>query len=232
MTRPWTIPTTMWENGEAWIIGGGSSIPHQFGIPEEVINEVATGASPMSKYSPYMKAIHSKNVVGVNVAYKLGNWIKVALFCDSAFWRNEHEQFMKFPNLKVTDCGSLNIRGKNIKGLKRLDRNYQSTGLSVNPTEIRWNFNSGAAAINFCTLAGAKRIILLGFDCTMVEGRTHFHEGEKAYATPTVDRTFKKFLSRYDAIATDAKKLGVEIINANPDSAITQFKKVDLKDIL
>jgi hypothetical protein len=36
----------------------------------------------------------------------------------------------------------------------------------------------------------------------------------------------------YPLIAKDAKKMGVEIINVNPDSAITVFPKLELKDIL
>ena len=35
-----------------------------------------------------------------------------------------------------------------------------------------------------------------------------------------------------DQIARDAKRLGIEIVNLNPDSAIVQFRKVSLKEFL
>ena len=48
----------------------------------------------------------------------------------------------------------------------------------------------------------------------------------------TVGGTFKKHLEGFPSIARDAKKLGIEILNANPNSAIEDFRKVTLKDIL
>ena len=36
----------------------------------------------------------------------------------------------------------------------------------------------------------------------------------------------------FSKIAQDAKRLGIEIINASPDSKIKAFKKVPVKDLL
>lgn len=225
----------MWEGGEAWVIGGGTSIPRQFGVSEEIIESVNAGSSPLSVYSEYFKAIHDKNVVGVNVAFKLGGWISAMYFCDSGFWKCHHDELINFKNLKVTDVSSLprHLRELAIKhNVKRLQRNYARNGLSSNPSQINWNYNSGAAAINFAALAGAKRIYLLGFDCQLEEGRSHWHQGEMLYTKPSNKRVFNRFLEMYPLIAKDAKKMGVEIINVNPDSAITVFPKLELKDIL
>ena len=70
----WSVPR-MWEEGDVWILGGGPSVPRQFGIPEKVVQDVINGISPPSVYSPYMKALHDKHVIGINVAYLIGNWI-------------------------------------------------------------------------------------------------------------------------------------------------------------
>ena len=35
----WFVPR-MWNDGECWILGGGSSLPRQFGVPESVIEKV------------------------------------------------------------------------------------------------------------------------------------------------------------------------------------------------
>ena len=43
---------------------------------------------------------------------------------------------------------------------------------------------------------------------------------------------FHKHLRGFPQIARDAKRMGVEILNASPDSAIECFRKVTVKEIL
>ena len=72
----WSVPP-IWDGGEVWILGGGSSVPKQFGIPEEIIEKVVNGELPPSAYSPYMEAIHNKHVIGINVSFLIGTWIPI-----------------------------------------------------------------------------------------------------------------------------------------------------------
>ena len=57
----WFVPR-MWEDGECWIIGGGYSLPRQFGIPKKVIQDVMSLKKPVSAYSPYLEEIHGKHM--------------------------------------------------------------------------------------------------------------------------------------------------------------------------
>jgi hypothetical protein len=43
---------------------------------------------------------------------------------------------------------------------------------------------------------------------------------------------FHKHLHGFPEIAKDAKRMGVTILNASPDSAIECFKKVNVKDLI
>lgn len=229
MPIPWSIPR-MWEGGDCWIIGGGSSMPRQFGISESVIENVNSETDPVSVYSDYLSELHDKNVIGVNVAFMLGKWISVLYFCDSVFYRTYREDINNFRNLKVT-CVNHMPRPiiHTTRNIKRMTRD-NGPGLSNNSRKIKWNHNSGAAAINFATLAGAKRILLLGFDMIAIEDRTHWHSG--FYKNPTTKTGFKRFMRGFPQIAADAKQRNIEILNVSLDSVLKDFQKVELKDVL
>lgn len=233
ITEHWKVPK-MWKGGDCWIIGGGLSMPRQFGVPEDVIEQVNNQQTSISVYSQYMSELHYRNVIGVNVAFLLGSWISVLYFCDGSFYRNYRKDILRFSNIKATcvnhlprsgiDSGEINV----IKRLKR-DTRY---GLSTRADIICWNHNSGGAAINFATLAGVKRVLLLGFDMKWVDNKTHWHHGLPGYQKPQIPATYRKFLRSFPAIAEDAKRNRVEILNVNTDSAIKQFPQVQLKDVL
>lgn len=227
MTVYWTIPK-MW-NGDCWIIGGGTSMLHQFGIPSDIISKVEKKELPLSAYSEYLSPLHSKTVISTNVAFMLGEWITATYFCDAQFFRNYKNDLLKFRNLKITCVNHIDRHLlPETTNIKRLKRDYKP-GLSFRPDTIAWNKNSGAAAINLAVLAGAKRILLLGFDMRLQEGRTHWHN---VYSMKTPNPSFKRFLERYPEIAKDAKKAGVEILNISPDSALDCFPKLSLKEVL
>lgn len=223
----WKVPK-IWEGGEVWIIGGGPSIPKQFDVPESVIQKVMQGASP-SLYSPYMEPIHNKHVIGVNAAFLIGDWIDMCFFGDNSFFKCYYKQLARFPGLKITSQAK--YIGEEVKWIKVLPRNKKKpVGISDNPKTISWNSNSGAAAISIATNAGAKRIILLGFDMNLIDGRQWWHT---VYGKPArKNLPFPRHMKGFPQIAKDAKKRGIEIINANPNSAVTEFKKVNVKDIL
>lgn len=236
MSRPvgnWVVPR-MWEGGECWILGGGSSLPRQFGVPDEVIQKVMTNELPKSTYSSYFKEIHNKHVIGVNVAFQLGDWISMMYFGDLPFYRNYMLQLHEFHNLKVTDTGNLPQQPEliqNHKNIKKLKRDMRS-GISEYQDTLRWNHHSGGGAINLAALTGVKRILLLGFDMKPSGDVTHWHAGGPGYYKPTVQKSFDRFLMSFPKIAEDAKRLHIEILNVSMESAITVFPKVQLKEIL
>ncbi len=227
----WSVPK-MWDGGDCWIIGGGVSMPRQFGIPESVIEGVSSRQAPVSVYSDYLSQLHNKNVIGVNISFMLGDWVSVLYFCDTSFYRVYHKEINAFHNLKVTCVNHLpRTMLPSTRNIKRLRRDMRK-GLGRDPGLIQWNYNSGVAAMNFATHAGVKRIILLGFDMKPLEGKTHYHSGIRNYRNSTVPATFRKFLRSFPNVATDAKKMKVEILNVSPESALTCFRKVKLEELL
>lgn len=223
----WKVPRA-WENGTAIIIGGGPSIVKQFNIPETVVQDVFTGKSTPAVYSPYLEQIHSSHVIAVNVAYKMGNWVDVVFFGDYSTWQEDKVNLIQFKGLRVS-CAKELHNDNRIKWLEMDSRKRH--GITNNPEMVSWNQNSGAASINLAVHLGVKRIILLGFDMNLDTNKNqHWH---KFYTTPEkrVYADFKKHLIGFSEIKRDLDLLGIEIINANPDSAITNFTKMAFNEI-
>lgn len=229
----WRIPR-IWEGGDVWIIGGGPSMPRQFDVPETIIQKVCNGTLPPSAYSPYMKGIHKKHIIGVNMAYKIGTWIDMIIFGDSGFYLKERTELCKFPGIKV----SCHPDSRNESWIKYVGRDSSHIrGISTQSNAISWNSNTGAAAISLAVHTGAKRIILLGFDMN-IDGQNmqHWHN---LYGKGPVDDDrrrqrlpFGRHMLGFPTIEEDARRLGVEIINASPDSAIKCFPKMTVKEFL
>lgn len=223
----WAAPR-MWDGGRCFIIGGGPSMPPQFGIPDEIVAGVRSGVFGPDAYSPFMDPIHGEHVIGVNNAYQIGAWIDVCLFGDCGWYLVHREKLAKWPNLKVGCCfgGPSYLDPDGIKYLPR-DK-AKKVGIGANPYKLSWGYNSGTAAINLAAHFGVSQIILLGFDMSYPGPTiTHWHKGHGNQR-----KSFKRFLRGFPAIAADAETLGIEILNMSPDSSITQFRKVSLKEVL
>jgi hypothetical protein len=229
----WIIPR-MWDGADVWIIGGGPSLPKQFGIPNKVVQSVISGSALPSVYSPYMEALHNKHVIGINVAFLIGDWIDMVFFGDGNFFLQNFEKLAAFPGLKVS-CDSKSVKYGWVKNMAR-DGN-KNLGLTTKPGYVSWNFNSGCAAINVAANAGAKRIILLGFDMKLDNSNLQYWHDLYGKGTEMTERRlmglpFERHLRGFPAIAADAKARGIEILNGSPDSAIEQFPKFTVKELL
>jgi hypothetical protein len=238
----WSVPP-IWEDGEVWILGGGPSVTKQFGISDDVVNDVINKVKPPSAYSPYMEAIHKKHVIGINVAFLIGKWMDVCFFGDGKFFQPNKEALAQWPGLKVTCSPGLS----RIPWVKYLARDSKHTfGISSKPNSVSWNVNSGSAAVSMAANAGAKRIILVGFDMTLgKDGSKHWHKLYQPTLSPQdvrglrrigiqcqVRMPFQRHLHGFPQMLKDAQARGIEIINACPESAITVFPKCNVKDLL
>lgn len=234
----WSVPP-IWEGDDVWILGGGPSVTQQFGIPDSIVDNVVKGISPPSVYSPYMADIHDKHVIGINVSYLIGTWIDMVFWGDLKFIEINKVHLANWPGLKVTCHES----GKKVPWAKFLPRDTtHALGICPYPNMVSWNSNSGSAAISVAANAGAKRIILLGFDMNYNGGNMrHWHNlYGSAPARPNRQAnvkfnhlfSFARHLQGFPQIAKDAKARGIEIINLSPMSAIKEFPKYSVKEFL
>ena len=239
--KVWRVPD-MWKNSDVWIIGGGPSIIPTFQIPESVVESVRQRKAGLDTYSQYFAPLHSKHVIGINVAYQLGSWVDMCFLGDLNFFDVHRAGLSHFTKLVVT-CHE-KVGKKELSWVKYLphekrvvkDPQESEYGISTRPDRVCWNHNSGAAAISVAAWTGAKRIILVGFDMTLdaVTKEQHFHNEYRKKGTirQPIQLPFSKHLRPWGIIKRDADNMGIEILNTSLNSAIKEIKKVHIKELL
>lgn len=155
--------------------------------------------------------------IAVNTAYKMAPFADVYYAGDFMLHKVHHARMKaeQYPHTQLWTCdpsAAERFRLHRWKGV-----NKEGLGEQF----IHLNGNSGAQAINLAYLFGARRILLLGFTMREIDGKKHFH-GDHEH--PLVQKQlFGEWMHKMERVAADAKRLGVEIINCDPLSAMTCF---------
>jgi len=230
----WNVPK-LWTGSTVYIIGGGPSLKD--------FN---------------WDLIKDKRVIGCNDAYRLGNWVDVCFFGDWGWWEKHKGDLVyekvawekgthSFPGLATyaglkVSCATHPIKDRSIRRLRR-DLLH---GICMKPDSVCWNNSTGGSAINLAAKFGAKKIVLLGFDMKLSkDGKSNWHPNLCNKPNPNVYNKFKygnfedadfvkyqggpEFI--FQKIRKDAEELGIEILNAGPDSDLLAFPMVDIKDV-
>lgn len=100
--------------------------------------------------------------------------------------------------------------------------------LSEWPNGVGTGQNSGFQAINIAYLAGAHRVLLLGFDMQSRDGKAHWF-GDHPIATQ--ESWFSAFLQNFARLARFLPA-GFEIINCTPGGALNCFPRMPLDEAL
>lgn len=196
-----TIPR-LWDGGTCWIVGGGPSL---------------------SRVD--LTKIHRKRIIGCNSAFTLGDWVDVCWSVDGRFIDWNVERLAQFPGLKLSCCDRLKVP----PGIRLVARSRKLQGIETDPAQISWNKNCGGSAINLAYHFGVKRIFLIGFDMQVsADGMHNWHKFHKS--APRSDVYVSRFIPAMEQIAKDAARLGLEIYNATPGSALTCFPLVNYEE--
>lgn len=112
---------------------------------------------------------------------------------------------------------------------KRIGRTPEPhVALSDDPKAVA-GYDAGTSAINMAALFGATEIVVLGMD--MLGGR--WFNGEIPHFLPQPpERDFQIHMSVLPAIAEDAKRKGIRIVNCSPTSRVDCFEKAPLEAFL
>ena len=84
--KPWNIPE-LWPGSTIFILGGGPSL-----------SKVDLGL------------IHGRRIIGVNQAFRLGNFIDILYFGDGQFYKDNLKDIKKFGGLIITSFGSCQLK--------------------------------------------------------------------------------------------------------------------------
>jgi len=203
----------MWQGETVFIIGGGPSLRGFDWAP-----------------------LRHRAVIGCNDAYTLGEWVDVVYFGD-AVWYQGYCQFrghrgalQNFPGLLVS-CATEEFADLGTR-VKWLRRESAPGSLSSDSWKVNWYSSTGASAIHLAMIFGATQIVLLGFDMKSGKsGESNWHVNLKD--PKFTEGKFKKFQGGFDRLEAHLDEIvGVQVLNAGPDSALDNFPHVNLESVL
>lgn len=211
---------------------------------------VACGPSLTPEQVVYLRAarvMHLCRVVVVNDAYLWAPWADAHYAADS-HWHRWHEAGIDKPALDLTaeqvrerwaafrgercsiECAGGNVTNPAVHILRNRTHPKHAVGLSTDRGALITGRNSGFQALNLAVLAGARRVLLVGFDgAPAADGRSHFHG---AHPRPTPDAAFGLYREAMAAARAPLQLAGVEVLNCTPGSAIDAFPMADLRAVL
>lgn len=180
----------------------------------------------------------------MNDNYLIAPWAQVNYFADARWWQWHTDGIAKFwPWVSFTAeqqrAAFSSFAGQKVSifntGLQIADpcvfllRNSGREGLSLDPGGLHTGANSGYQAVNLAVLAGAKRILLVGYDMRYSAGKAHSHNGHPLVMP---EAAYSQYAKKFSTMNPQLAKLGVEVINCTPGSAVTAFRKEELASAL
>ena len=96
---------------------------------------------------------------------------------------------------------------------------------------IGYGGNSGFQAINLAVQFGIKRIILVGFDMNAERG-IHWHGEHGGRLRNPSHKSLARWRGVIDGQVERLRMMGVDVINAAPDSALKAFPKMEFTEAL
>ncbi len=218
-----------WADDTAVLIGGGSSLTlRQVDLVKE-----ARRTMPV-------------RCIAVNDAYLIAPWADVLYAADQKWYRwhsmgidkpvlgmtaaQVRQAFAAFAGERCSIQSARDVVQTNVHLLRNVDYPRHGEGLSLYPTGLVTGRNSGFQALNLSILAGAKTIILLGYDGrpSSGTGMANWHGEHPIGAHPS---SWEFIRRSFYVAAPRIESLGVRVLNCSPGSMIG-FESMHLRDAL
>lgn len=168
-------------------------------------------------------------LIAVNSSWRLAPWADVLYANDFAWWERE-DGVPGFAGLKL--CGHQGIESRTAWQVRRVTvHEGHNRLLTAVPGELGWGGNSGFAAVNLAVQFGVARIVLVGFDMRVDRG-LHWHGRHPQGLNNPAPANVNRWRRLLDDAAPVLEALGIEVINAAPDSALTRFPKRPLHEVI
>lgn len=148
----------------------------------------------------------SQKVVAVNTSFRIAPFADYVFAMDLKWWERYRDEV---PAEKRISSGKI----PNVRKVP-----------CMNPG------NSGAGAIGLAHFWGAKRIILLGYDCKKIDGMVH-HHGDHPKGLGNAG-SMPLWPTQFAQLANRMKRCKIDIINCSPDSALNFWPRMSLEEAL
>lgn len=192
---------------------------------------VATG--PSAAEADLIGVKGKARVIVIKSSWRLAPWADVLYGCDRAWWI-ANRGAVGFKGQRITASPTVSKIYPGILAIELVNRAEIITGKTgrIGCGLRTGGGHSGFHAINLAVQFGAKRIVLVGLDMNLHRGRHHWHPEEDRMWRNRTDQNMAECRSALDACAPQFEKLGVEVINASPASALKAYRKADLMDAI
>jgi hypothetical protein len=164
-------------------------------------------------------------VIAINRSYEVLPEAQIVYFTDKDYWLRHKEAMLQHKGQLMR--GALNPAKEEQHPDVILWHLTGATGLETNPGCLKHGSNSTYAATNLAAVhLNFKRIYLLGVDMKWGtagdKSTSHWHDGHKRI---DAESGYKNMINNWQTIVAPLKELGVEVWNANPNSALNCFPK-------
>jgi len=148
--------------------------------------------------------------------------------CDLAWWKRYGPE-LQFKGLRLSTDKHSCRAGWGVQQVN-LDRPSDRLNLTRYNT-VGWGGNSGFQALNLAIQFGCHKIILIGYDMTTVHG-LHWHGRHPNGMNNPTEQNVKRWRRAVDDAADDIERLGIDVVNCSPLSALTRYPIMTLEEAL
>ena len=163
--------------------------------------------------------------VVTNTTFRLAPWADVLFGFDARWWSTKDPR----TGLTYAQESQRDFRGRRMSR-SALAINFDVEALHAS-SWFRGSGNSGSCAISLAVSAGARRVVLLGFDCTFAEsGQRHWHGDHPAGLGNCL--SIARWPLQFSRIKRQADAARAEVINCSRRTALDMFTRRSLESVL
>lgn len=181
-------------------------------------------SGPSQRKEDIARAKGKAKVIVINETWRLAPWADLLYACDERWWRTRGPSKDEFKGLRYIgaatyqDCIPCGVRG----GFTALKWDGQTLGAGG---------NSGFQAINLAAVAGAKTIVLTGFDMKWGGTKKHWHADHGGELTNPEQRMLSNCRKILDGAAAELSGRGIHVVNCSRETALQNYPRAHIKDV-
>lgn len=216
---------------ERHVVIDGNPMPAGFWACEKIYkdkNVLVLGGGP-SHVEIDLNLLHDCRIIAVNSSCrKVINVAKkedILYFSDNSWSEHYIGLIEKWPGLVVTSNRNTKVRLR--EKVHRLDLQNLTEFMQIKSDYVQGS--SGHTSVCLAVYLGAKKVILTGFECKLVNGRSH---GHLDYTQSNVHAFEERYIPAWTGLAKRFRELDCEVINSTFDSNVKDFTFLNLKEAL
>lgn len=189
---------------------------------------IIVASGPSAKDVALERALGRARFIAINTSWKLCPWAEILFACDVAWWTHA-DGCTTFKGLKLTvDRAAV----RRYPDLQLVVCSKGTDQLLLEPLgTVGWGGNSGFHCLNLAVQFRCAKIILVGYDMTVVNG-LHWHGPHPKGMNNPRGSNIERWRRAIDGAATVIRPLGIQVINCSPISRLRNYPKMTFEEAL